>query len=184
MSPSIKKEVYVTRKNEANQNRDVQVGDVLREVMIGGERLGLGDEIKLFAKSLSGLKKTYSSSKFQFFFERKGRRMIFSSIFKQKELGLGFNQNNQVNNGSIFVTECDTKIAYPDNFEDIYAPIKAGDILIAVNDISVTSTSHQRAAEMIRELGRPVTLTLERLPQIFDAKNVRKILDEAFEKEN
>ena len=96
---------------------------------------------------------------------------------------MGFNQNIEVNNGSIFVTKCDIKKAYPENFEDVYAPIKAGDILIAVNDISVTSTSHQRAAEMIRELGRPVTLTLERLPQIFDAENVRKILDEAIEKE-
>ena len=42
MLPSIKSENYVSAINIGHQNREVKVGDILREVIIAGEILGLG----------------------------------------------------------------------------------------------------------------------------------------------
>ena len=161
MSPSIRIEVYVAAIYIAHHNEGVKFGDILMEFIniITGESLDFGDTITAFTKNFNELKAKHPTSIHRFFFERKERRRIlFYNTFNQKTLGLAFIRNKHVMNGCVYVTKCNREIEYANEEAGVYAKIEEGDLLLKVNDNSITSLS--QAATLMKESASPIKFKL------------------------
>lgn len=86
------------------------------------------------------------------------------AILHKGHQGLGFNIVGGEDNEPIYIS-----YVLPGGVADLSGNVKKGDVLLAVNDISLQNATHQQAAETLKNASSPVTLTLQYRPHEYEA---------------